>query len=146
MTYSENADKSNSINNLPIKFGIEVIDSQHQKLFQIFQTLLDNIEQQSGNTEHIIEELEAYTHYHFSTEENLMKKFKCPEMATHVAQHEIFKQKVLDFKTSQLFQSATLNEEIAGFLRKWFLHHILEYDAKYVNTFKENMNSETEEK
>ena len=79
-------------------------------------------------------------------QENLMKKFKCPEMATHVAQHEIFKQKVLDFKTSQLFQSATLNEEIAGFLRKWFLHHILEYDAKYVNTFKENMSFETKEK
>ena len=146
MKSAESSDKKNSDPVIPFKFDIEPIDSQHQKLFRIFQRILDNIEQKSGNTEQIIEELEEYTHYHFSTEEDLMKKFDYQEINEHIVQHEIFIQKMLDFKTSQLFQSITLNEEIAGFLRKWFLNHILEYDAKYVGTFKKNLNSENEEK
>jgi len=136
---------TNTKNTSSLKFGIEPIDSHHQKLFQILQSLVNDIHQQSVHTNEIIEELEAYTHYHFNTEENLMRKFNYSKMDEHIAQHKIFKQKVIDFKISQSFQSATINEEIVNFLRKWLLNHILDYDGKYVDTFKRNLKPENEE-
>jgi hemerythrin len=88
----------------------------------------------------IIDELEKYSNYHFANEETLMKKANFDEIDEHVIQHQIFRQKIDDFKTSIRFGSSMLQSEIIDFLRKWLLKHIMECDAKYVPSIKEYLN------
>jgi hemerythrin len=129
------------INYLPFMFGIEKIDSDHRHLIGIFNRMSEKADQKESNDfMKIIDELEKYSNYHFANEETLMKKANFDEIDEHVIQHQIFRQKIDDFKTSIRFGSSMLQSEIIDFLRKWLLKHIMECDAKYVPSIKEYLN------
>jgi hemerythrin-like metal-binding protein len=138
---NQNDNNYEDINYLPFMFGIEKIDSEHRHLIGIFNLMSKKAKQkESADFKKIVEELEEYSCYHFNTEETLMKKANFAEIDEHVAQHQIFRQKIENFKTSILFGSSTLQSEIVDFLRKWLLKHIMEYDTKYVPSIKEYLN------
>jgi hemerythrin len=122
-------------------FGIEKIDSEHRHLISIFNRLSEKADQEeSADFVKIVDELEKYSNYHFANEETLMKKANFTEIDEHVIQHQIFRQKIDDFKTSIRFGSSMLQSEIIDFLLKWLLKHIMECDAKYVPSIKEYLN------
>ena len=59
--------------------GMETIDNQHRKIFQladqVYELLKDeNMLYKDGVLLKIVEELQAYTRYHFSEEEAYMEK------------------------------------------------------------------------
>ena len=129
------------INYLPFMFGIEKIDSDHRLLIGIFNRMSEKADQEeSADFVKIVDELEKYSNYHFANEETLMKKANFTEIDEHVIQHQIFRQKIDDFKTSIRFGSSMLQSEIIDFLLKWLLKHIMECDAKYVPSIKEYLN------
>lgn len=136
--------KSNNhedINYLPFMLGLDKIDSDHRHLIGIFNRMSEKADQKESNDfMKIIDELEKYSNYHFANEETLMKKANFDEIDEHVIQHQIFRQKIDDFKTSIRFGSSMLQSEIIDFLRKWLLKHIMECDAKYVPSIKEYLN------
>ena len=53
--------------------GIDVIDEQHKKLFEISEVLANAIE--INEIKDILLFLENYMEFHFNTEEALMKKY-----------------------------------------------------------------------
>lgn len=137
----QNDKNHEDINYLPFMFGIEKIDSEHRHLISIFNRLSEKADQEEPTDfVKIVEELEKYSNYHFADEETLMKKANFTEIDEHVIQHQIFRQKIDDFKTSIRFGSSMLQSEIIDFLLKWLLKHIMECDAKYVPSIKEYLN------
>ncbi|MDK2969241.1 MAG: hemerythrin [Bacteroidota bacterium] len=138
---NQNSYKLDDVDYLPFMFGIEKIDSEHRHLISIFNRLSEKADQKESNDfMKIIDELEKYSNYHFANEETLMKKANFDEIDEHVIQHQIFRQKIDDFKTSIRFGSSMLQSEIIDFLLKWLLKHIMECDAKYVPSIKEYLN------
>lgn len=130
---NRNGNTNGNIDYLPFMFGIETIDTEHQRLIGIFNRMIEKASKNEfADFRKIVEELEEYSHYHFNTEETLMKKADFDEIEEHIFQHQIFRQKINDFRTSVLFESSTLKTDIVNFLRKWFLKHIMEEDSKYV--------------
>jgi hemerythrin len=135
---NQNSYKLDDVDYLPFMFGIEKIDSEHRHLISIFNRMSEKADQEeSTDFVKIVEELEEYSCYHFNTEETLMKKANYSEIDEQIIQHQIFRQKIDDFKTSIQFGSSILQSEIVDFLRKWLLKHIMECDAKYVPSVKE---------
>lgn len=138
---NQNSYKLDDVDYLPFMFGIERIDSEHRQLISIFNRMSEKADQEeSTDFIKIIDELEKYSNYHFANEETLMKKANFSGIDEHVIQHQIFRQKINDFKTSIQFGSSTLQSEIVDFLLKWLLKHIMECDAKYVPSIKKYLN------
>ena len=117
---------------------IEIIDTQHMKFFLLFdkiQMLNKNPDSYSEISE-VLNELEKYTHYHFNTEEALMRRAQTTDYDQHIAQHKVFIEKINDFKIAFNYQNSILLEQMITFFRKWFLMHISEIDRKYVEPVK----------
>ena len=121
-----------------LHFGIKSIDTQHQKFFGLLNEL--RIYNQNGDDNmavgNIIDEFKAYTEYHFELEKRIMTRSEYDEIDAHLAQHEFFIKKIVEFKVAYKYQSAALSDQMLGFLQKWSLVHIPEWDQRYVDFIK----------
>lgn len=119
--------------------GIEHIDAQHKKLFQLSNILNDSMI--SGKSYDIIEEifleLIDYTEKHFEEEEELMFNNQYPDISHHTNIHKYLKQQLNDFyeqfKTGKLLLAPI---KIRDFLKTWILNHIIGTDTDYINYIK----------
>lgn len=116
--------------------NIPLIDKQHMQFFKLFDMLLALNKEVDKDFQilEVIEELEKYTNTHFKEEEALMRNANAPDYDLHVAQHELFVEKVADFKLAFSNKNPLLLEQMIVFMRKWFLIHISEVDGKYVES------------
>ena len=86
----------------------------------------------------IIEELEEYTDYHFSTEEKYFYRYRFPETKEHMLKHVNFTDKIKTFKEDYKQNNTSLTFQVVNFLKDWLNHHILVEDQKYVALFTQN--------
>ena len=119
---------------------IHEIDDQHKKLIDLINKLHEAMLQKQGKqvTSQIIDELAAYTVYHFQTEETYMQKFKYPAFLKHKKEHEGFVTSVENFQKDFEAGKLGLSLEIMTFLKDWVTKHIKGTDMQYSATFKEN--------
>ena len=119
---------------------VNEIDDQHKKLISLMNNLHDAMRAKQGKQalEATLQELAAYTVYHFQTEEKYMQKFHYPGFAAHKAQHDAFVKKVSDFQKDFVAGRLGLSIEVMNFLRDWVSNHIKETDKKYSTIFVEN--------
>ncbi|MCI9174529.1 MAG: hemerythrin family protein [Lachnospiraceae bacterium] len=121
--------------------GIEAIDKEHTRLFELAQETKDLlcddfILDKTDNLIHLISELINYTRTHFSHEEEYQRSIQYPEIEAHIALHRKFEDKLMEFDLDSLgddytSQNATV-EELLGFLTSWLINHILQEDMRYV--------------
>ncbi len=113
--------------------NIEVIDEQHQKLFEVLGNLSDQLgkDRDKDFLGGIIRELIQYAGEHFATEEIFMTQYAFPGYTEHKKEHEAFKLKVAAFQKSFEVGKATLSIEVINFLTGWLDHHILKTDKEY---------------
>jgi len=112
---------------------IDEMDKQHQSLLEIMNRLHESISAGKGNEDPIavISELNEYAHKHFSAEEQLMRRFRFPQLRAHKVEHVKFAENVLAFQR-RLHEGQTVSAyEVLQFVRQWLLTHIQESDAKY---------------
>jgi hemerythrin-like metal-binding protein len=113
--------------------GIENIDSQHQVLLEILNRLAVHLAKQAPETLLLqtFKELEAYTHYHFDTEEQLWAQAfpDDPEQLAHQSEHRRFIRKLgfMQHKRQTRPQQDQVPEMVA-FLFQWLVTHILDGD------------------
>jgi hemerythrin len=114
--------------------GIEIIDEQHQKLFEIAARaydLLKNefIEDKYDRIKDILEELKSYTIFHFETEEKYMEEIGYKKLFSHKVYHEEFigKIKSVDLKEVDENQEGYLIS-ILELVVNWIDEHILNKD------------------
>jgi len=114
--------------------GIESIDTEHQKLFEItnkaYETLMDEfIPDKYDYIIDILNELKDYSVTHFQHEEAYMMSIRYKKLFSQKAEHQDFIDKIstYDFSTIDEKQKDTILE-ILDFLSDWIVHHILESD------------------
>lgn len=116
------------------KTGIEAIDEQHKKLFEIadrtYYLLKDkfSIDKYDKIIE-LINELKDYTAFHFKFEEEYMESINYKRMFTQKIEHEAFIKKIeeIDFNKIDENQDEYI-VELLEFLNNWLTNHICTND------------------
>ncbi len=116
--------------------GIEDIDFQHRCFANLINRLSDEL-LDTDSPDHmasLIDELNAYAHFHFKSEENMMRQAGYPDVDEHMSlHHELINQ--LGAKEGMLHIEKTRlkSEEIIEFLIDWFLNHTIHEDRLFAD-------------
>ena len=116
------------------KTGIESIDMEHMKLFEIankaYDTLMDEfIPDKYDYIIEILEELASYAAIHFQHEEEYMMSIRYKKLFTQKAEHQDFMDKIATFNLHDI--DGDQNETIMNilqFLTDWLVEHIVGSD------------------
>lgn len=111
--------------------GNQTIDFQHKKLFDLvnYLTIGSGEAYEEKVMEGLLEELIAYTDYHFSSEETILIKRKHSDYEIHCKMHAGFVEKVLLFQEEFKKGNEQINGEVFAYLVKWIQNHILKMDV-----------------
>lgn len=116
------------------KTGIDFIDEQHKVLFEIADktyTLLKNefAIDKYDKIVALIEELQDYTSFHFTAEEEYMKSINYKRMFTQKVEHDAFIKRINDVNFSKIDENQ--DEYIVSILQllnDWLTGHIFSND------------------
>jgi len=118
------------------KIGVPEIDEQHEKLFEICERAYELLKNdifldKYDKIVQILEELKEYTIYHFSFEEEYMKRIGYKKLLSQKVYHNDFIEKIntIDLKLIDQKQDAAIME-VLDFVLKWIENHILLEDKK----------------
>ncbi len=113
--------------------GIEEIDNQHQKWISIVNELHDSIMEARGisSLKELIREMEEYTDFHFSAEEEMLQKADWPELDRHKRIHFGFKQQITQLKRDIYSGELVLRSQVMSVIKNWLVDHILKEDQEY---------------
>lgn len=121
--------------------GIEEIDAQHKRLFEIAGNIYDMSIQRKevdkfDEINKVIDELKDYTVMHFKYEENLMQQYGYDDFDNQKIEHDFFVKKIQRIERKDLENEQ--NEaviDMISFITDWISSHILKSDKKYVEFF-----------
>ena len=116
--------------------GIDFIDEEHAKLFEIANRAYDLLTNQFVTDKYdaivaVLEELRDYTKYHFNHEEEYMKSINYSKRFSQLHQHTQFINKLESYNLKEIDvnqQEGLL--EILDFLALWLQSHITGMDKK----------------
>ncbi|GAA0568767.1 bacteriohemerythrin [Caenispirillum bisanense] len=114
--------------------GVEALDADHRKLMTYVNDLHAAVRGKAAPADigRILDELIAYTEYHFEVEERLQKLARYPHLDDHRQAHEALKQKVYALRERFRADPKALNSiKVFDFLTDWLVRHILGDDMKY---------------
>jgi hemerythrin len=114
------------------RIGEQQIDLHHQFLFALLNTTYDNFVAfaSTDDLEHLFNEFIDYATYHFSAEEELMRKSGFPGFTAHKEEHDAFTRRVVEMYKAYLAGRQSLTLELLLFLNDWLSKHILRSDAE----------------
>ena len=124
--------------------GIESIDQEHSRLFELAQETLDLLTDdlvydKTEKLNSLISELIDYTKTHFAHEEAFMKSIHYAEIDSHMILHRKFEDNLMQFDPDLLEDTDSQNEvveKLLGFLITWLIDHIQRMDMEYVKSMK----------
>lgn len=114
--------------------GIEAIDNEHKRLFEIAEELyqLKNdefIPDKYDNIKQILSDLKDYTMTHFDHEEEYMKSIGYKRMFTQLSQHNALRETINGWNLEEIDENQ--DEAIDAMLQTvtdWLVNHILNQD------------------
>ena len=119
--------------------GILEIDNQHKKLLSIANELYDitngSVVDYKLGMSKALKQLTDYTEYHFSSEEEFMKRYGYPGSDTHKIAHDGFILEVTNQIKKLSDDDIEAGKTFYGFVANWVLTHIAKADriwAKFV--------------
>ncbi len=112
--------------------GEAEIDSQHRSFLE---HLNEYYVSASGDMKDVggaelVQRLKEYAAIHFRFEEDLMESVGYDGLVRQRAEHRYFESLVADLESAQLQGKKEVLKTSLGFIRDWFLRHILEEDKK----------------
>ena len=107
------------------KIGNEIIDQQHQYLFELANRIVDP--NNSTSMPHNILALSRYIGEHFKAEEELMVQYQYSGYEEHAMEHKLLMSKLAEL-SHNIKKGEIEPVEIIGFMRLWVFEHILEKD------------------
>lgn len=111
--------------------GIEFIDEEHKKLFEIANTAYDLLVDEfiPDKYDYIMEvlsELKDYAKYHFQHEEEYMSKIKYRKMFSHKVAHDGFIERISEYDGDIIDENQKESLlKLLEFLTNWLVDHIL---------------------
>lgn len=106
--------------------GIPQIDAQHRRLLEIANNL-HGLRFSAKRWQGALEDLMAYTQYHFALEERLMSEAGFAGLADHRLAHEDLAERATTLWHNR---DAANPEEVLNLLMSWLLTHILSCDQE----------------
>ncbi|SHG82597.1 hemerythrin [Thermosyntropha lipolytica DSM 11003] len=114
--------------------GVEHIDEQHRRLFEIagraYQVMRDDVSiDKYDQIVAILQELKEYTVYHFQSEEEYMQSIGYKKFLSHKVEHNDFIEKInsIDLEKVDEEQDKFILE-LLDFIVNWIDKHILGMD------------------
>jgi hemerythrin len=125
--------------NSDFETGINAIDLQHHFFLSLINRLADDLHEtdDSRYRKQLLNELIKYAQFHFASEENIMYRLGCPNLADHKKMHD----NLIDSLHGQIgmFEIELAHaEDIVKYLGEWFVVHTLGEDGKLKQFVKEN--------
>jgi hemerythrin len=119
--------------------NVAVIDDQHMKLVEMINAFYSALHEKKPQTalEQLLGGMVDYTQFHFSTEEDFMKKHEYPFAYKHISEHRDFVNKVADWQGKIAARQLVISFEVTTFLKTWLIDHISQSDknlCKFLNT------------
>jgi hemerythrin len=115
--------------------GIEEIDKQHIKLFDITNSILALIDDEAKfeTVSEKIKELIEFTDEHFRDEEQFMQDKNYQFLRTHKKRHKELVEQLAEFSTTlkSELEEGKLKVDFIDFFKNWLINHILSEDRKY---------------
>jgi len=116
------------------KTGIDFIDEQHKVLFEIADKTYALLKNEFAIDKYdkivaLIEELQNYTAFHFTAEEEYMKSINYKRMFTQKVEHDAFIKRINDVNFSKIDENQ--DEYIVSILQllnDWLTGHIFSND------------------
>ncbi|MDF2537002.1 MAG: hypothetical protein K0S76_23 [Herbinix sp.] len=116
------------------KTGIELIDLEHQKLFEIadkaYMTLMDDfIPDKFDYIVEILNELKEYAATHFQHEEEYMMEIRYKKLFSQKTSHNDFIEKMNEYDLSNVDENQKqIILDVLDFLNDWLVQHIMGSD------------------
>jgi hemerythrin len=111
--------------------GIDVIDDQHQAIFDLVSSLEDMAgEGDRDAIGQVINQIVSHTLAHFEFEEELMEQAAYPFLKVHKRLHDHFIQRLLGF-TQRFDNGEDVALDLAHFLNSWLRSHFSHEDKDY---------------
>ena len=107
----------------------EEIDQQHKMLFDLANSIGDDLNQQRIKKNIIV--LYKYTREHFAAEEQMMQRISYPKFEEHKELHKDLITK-LDTISAQPFEDDESVYDFITFVYDWLTHHILNKDMDFM--------------
>lgn len=103
----------------------QVIDEQHQRLFEIINGIYDSIRVGRGNESvaHALSDLTEFTRFHFATEEKYMAQAGFPGLDHHASEHARLLDEIRELRLRILDGSTVVTMNEMSFLKEWLLSH-----------------------
>lgn len=120
--------------------GSEELDYQHKHMVEIINEVF-RAYIKGENREvigPILDKLSQYVVYHFTMEEVYFAMFDFYNKEEHIKEHNMFREKVVEFINKFKSNDANLTCDVMNFLKDWLHDHILESDLQYVDCFAKN--------
>ncbi len=116
----------------------DTIDKQHQTLVQLYNDLHESllhgsIENTTATRVDTLNKLADYIDYHFSSEEELLKKVNFPDFDKHFQAHRVFSKQVKSFQQDIQNDEMVFTSSLLKLLRNWITDHILTMDKAYTD-------------
>lgn len=114
--------------------GIEQIDQEHRRLFEIADELYELkceefIPDKYDNIRHILGELRDYTLTHFQHEEEYMSSIGYKKMFTQKSQHDALRETISSWDLDAIDEDQDeAIEEMLRLVTDWLVNHILNED------------------
>jgi len=114
--------------------GIEQIDKEHRRLFEIAEELYqlskeEFVPDKYDNIRGLLDELREYTKFHFRHEEEYMESIGYKRMFMQKVQHDAFVKQLDEWDLEDLDEKQDeMISEILQHVTNWLIEHILEQD------------------
>ncbi len=124
--------------NEEIKVDVPLFDEQHKRLVALLNELHGHM--RAGKGREVIgktlDELLAYTDYHFSAERRAFEAHDYPHCAHHLAEHQKLMDTARELKARHDAGNLAITVEVLDFLKKWVTEHIKKCDKLYTEFFR----------
>ena len=117
----------------------QVIDEQHQRLFEIINGIYDMIRVGRGHESvaHALSDLTEFTRFHFATEEKYMQEASFAGLEHHAAEHGRMLDEIRELRHRILDGSTVVTMNEMSFLKDWLLVHFTGLDRGLAAFLKE---------
>jgi hemerythrin len=118
--------------------GVEMLDNQHKKLFEIGNNIIlalreDSTVDRNDKITSLLKDLKDYTIYHFKSEETFMKEINYDKYLPHKSEHDAFIKRLEEVKLRAFDNEQDVYlQELLKFIIGWISNHILKSDLKYM--------------
>lgn len=115
-----------------IILNVRLIDEQHKELVDLINAFYESIRKKEPNTAilELLQGLLDYTRFHFTAEQDLMRKHNYPGLKDQLKEHKDFIEHITDCHTRISEGKLVVSLEVTSFLRTWLIEHIKGTDKK----------------